>query len=180
MSADTLDGLLRSLRVRAGLSQNALARLAGVDPAYINRLERPTPPHRTMPSRRVVLAIAASVEAGRANTDRLLIAAGLCPSAMMSMPAWEPCLTELADTLADASLSEDDRAELRELLRIVAARWRQRPPSPDHGQHDASGEGQANARQPRPDVRQHVDRHGAAQRVGRHQPQQHPTANALG
>ena len=30
---------LRQARVRAGLSQNALARRAGIDPAYVNRIE---------------------------------------------------------------------------------------------------------------------------------------------
>jgi transcriptional regulator with XRE-family HTH domain len=36
---DEFAGLFQRLRERAGLSQNALARRMGVNPAYVNRLE---------------------------------------------------------------------------------------------------------------------------------------------
>ena len=36
VEAHPFGALLRSLRVRMGLSQNQLARRAGVDPAYVN------------------------------------------------------------------------------------------------------------------------------------------------
>ena len=116
--------LLRSLRVRMGYSQNHLARMAGVDPAYVNRLERAPADSTSLPSRKVVLALAESLEAGPVDVERLLVAAGLCPESIVRLGGWDQSLGDIAAVLADAHLSADDRAELRELLRIVAARWR--------------------------------------------------------
>ena len=119
--------LLRSLRVRIGLSQNQLARRAGVDPAYVNRLERAAPTSTSLPSRKVVMALADTVEAGPVDVERLLVAAGLCPESIIRLGGWDQSLGDIASVLADGRLSTDDRAELRELLRIVAARWRTSP-----------------------------------------------------
>ena len=80
--------LLRSLRVRIGLSQNQLARRAGVDPAYVNRLERAPATSTSLPSRKVVLALADSVEAGPVDLERLLVAAGLCPESIVRLGGW--------------------------------------------------------------------------------------------
>ena len=119
--------LLRSLRVRMGLSQNHLARMAGVDPAYVNRLERAPASSTSLPSRKVVLALADSLEAGPVDVERLLVAAGLCPESIVRLGGWDQSLGDIAAVLADDRLTSDDRAELRELLRIVAARWRSGP-----------------------------------------------------
>jgi transcriptional regulator with XRE-family HTH domain len=116
--------LLRTLRVRIGLSQNQLARRSGVDPAYVNRLERASPDSSSLPSRKVVLALAETVEAGPVDIERLLVAAGLCPESIVRLGGWDQSLGDIAGVLADDRLTSDDRAELRELLRIVAARWR--------------------------------------------------------
>ncbi len=40
---------------------------------------------------------------------------------------WDPTLGLVAGVLADPRLSADDRADFRELLRIVAARWSPAP-----------------------------------------------------
>ncbi len=119
--------LLRSLRVRMGFSQNHLARMAGVDPAYVNRLERASAESSSLPSRKVVMALAESLEAGPVDVERLLVAAGLCPESIVRLGGWDQSLGDIAAVLADDRLSSDDRAELRELLRIVAARWRAAP-----------------------------------------------------
>ena len=116
--------LLRSLRVRMGFSQNHLARMAGVDPAYVNRLERAPAGSTSLPSRKVVMALAESLEAGPVDVERLLVAAGLCPESIVRLGGWDQSLGDIAAVLADGNLTSDDRAELRELLRIVAARWR--------------------------------------------------------
>jgi transcriptional regulator with XRE-family HTH domain len=121
--------LLRSLRVRSGLSQNQLARRAGVDPAYVNRLERASPTSSSLPSRKVVLALADTLDVGPVDGERLLVAAGLCPESIVRLGGWDASLGDIADVLADSRLSHDDRAELRELLRIVAGRWRAGPAS---------------------------------------------------
>jgi transcriptional regulator with XRE-family HTH domain len=122
--AHPFGSLLRSLRVRIGLSQNQLARRAGVDPAYVNRLERAAATSTSLPSRKVVLALADSLEAGPVDLERLLVAAGLCPESIVRLGGWDQSLGDIASVLGDERLSSDDRAELRELLRIVAARWR--------------------------------------------------------
>jgi transcriptional regulator with XRE-family HTH domain len=116
--------LLRALRIRAGFSQNQLARRAGVDPAYVNRLERASASSSSLPSRKVVLALADSLEAGPVDVERLLVAAGLCPESIVRLGGWDQSLGDIAAVLGDDRLTSDDRAELRELLRIVAARWR--------------------------------------------------------
>ena len=115
--------LLRTYRVRAGLSQNLLARRAEIDPAYVNRLERAPHDSTNLPRRPVVLRMAAALELGSADTDRLLVACGLCPQAIARLGTWEPALGQVAQVLADARLSDDERAEFRELIRIAASRW---------------------------------------------------------
>lgn len=69
--------LLRRLRVERGLSQNELARRAGVDPAYVNRLERAGPGPNI--GRQIVLSLAEALEMSYAERDRLLFVAGLAP-----------------------------------------------------------------------------------------------------
>src|SRR3954452_6487600 len=127
--AHPFGSLLRPLRVRIALSQNQLARRAGVDPAYVNRLERAPATSSSLPSRKVVLALAESGEAGPVDIERRLVAAGLCPESIVRLGGWEQSLGDIAAVLGDDRLSSDDRAELRELLRIVAARWRSGPES---------------------------------------------------
>jgi transcriptional regulator with XRE-family HTH domain len=63
----------------AGLSQNRLARLAAVDPAYVNRLVH----HRQAPpSRAVALRFAGALDLDQIATDELLISAGHCPASI--------------------------------------------------------------------------------------------------
>ncbi len=115
--------LLRSFRIRAGLSQNLLARRAEIDPAYVNRLERADQNSTNLPRRPVVLRMATALGLGPADADRLLVACGLCPQAITRLGTWEPALGHVAGVLADTTLSDDDRAEFRELIRIAASRW---------------------------------------------------------
>src|SRR5262245_42308536 len=105
--------LLRSLRVRIGLSQNQLARRAGVDPAYVNRLERAQATSTSLPSRKVVLALADSVEAGPVDVERLLVAAGLCPEAIVRLGGWDKSPGDIAAVLADTRLAPAIRARPR-------------------------------------------------------------------
>lgn len=77
VTGETFGQMLRRLRIEAGLSQNQLARLAGCDPAYVNRLE---PGSQPPPKRPVVLALAQVLELTPGRTDRLLYAAGLAPA----------------------------------------------------------------------------------------------------
>lgn len=94
--------LLRAYRVRCGLSQNALARRSGCDPAYVNRLERATTETTATPSRPIVLRFWETlVEASAASrqpistTDReqLLVTAGLCPETILAAGDWVTFVT---------------------------------------------------------------------------------------
>ena len=78
MTAETFATALRRLRIERGLSQNALAKLAGIDPAYINRLERVGAVSGTI-GRPIVLALATALDLSNVERDQLLYAAGLAP-----------------------------------------------------------------------------------------------------
>ena len=114
---------VRELRLEAGLSLNELARRAGVDPAYIHRIESRTIERAPAPRRGVVLAIAAALDLDALGSDTLLARAGYLPQALIEIGGWDATLALVAERLADSSLSGQARAELRELLRLIAARW---------------------------------------------------------
>jgi transcriptional regulator with XRE-family HTH domain len=114
---------VRDLRLKAGLSLNELARRAGVDPAYIHRIEARRREHAPAPRRGVVLAIAAALDLDPVGSDTLLAQAGYLPQALVDVGGWDPTLAQVAERLADTSLSGPARAELRELLRLIAHRW---------------------------------------------------------
>jgi transcriptional regulator with XRE-family HTH domain len=84
--------LLRQLRLRAGLSQNRLARQAAIDPAYVYRIEKGGCPP---PSRQVVLRLWAALAAAPDDRERLLVAAGYCPEAIMVAGGWDPFIRTL-------------------------------------------------------------------------------------
>lgn len=106
-TAPALGPMLAAYRRRCGLSQNQLARAAGVDPAYINRLERDTDGVKGMPSRRVVLSIwealvdfsrfihEAPGPIGPLDRDRLLSAAGLIPQIVLEAGGWDAYTTRI-------------------------------------------------------------------------------------
>lgn len=66
--------LLRGYRTALGLSQNAVARAARMDPAYINRLEHGR--QAGQPTRKALYRIAQALRLNPAETDRLLHAGG--------------------------------------------------------------------------------------------------------
>jgi transcriptional regulator with XRE-family HTH domain len=143
---------VKALRQTAGLSLNELARRAGVDPAYIHRIEarvsRPAPGGQgklagghavtadvhgvgapatkrpPLPRRGVVIAIAAALGSDSRQTDELLAVSGHAPAALLALGGWDPTLASVAELLADPRLDGPARAEFREVVRILARRWR--------------------------------------------------------
>ena len=114
---------VRTLRQQAGLSLNELARRAGVDPAYIHRIEargRQRPP---LPRRGVVVAIAAALGSDARRTDQLLALAGHAPATLLELGGWDQTLASVAELLADPKLSGPAKAEFREIVRLLARRW---------------------------------------------------------
>src|SRR4051812_26390346 len=102
---------VRRLREQAGLSLNELARRAGVDPAYIHRIEaRGAPQRPPLPRRAVVLSIGAALGCTSAQTDQLLALAGHTPAVLLELGGWDQTLAAVATILADPSLSGPAKA----------------------------------------------------------------------
>jgi transcriptional regulator with XRE-family HTH domain len=114
---------VRQRRQTAGLSLNELARRAGVDPAYIHRIEARGAQRPPLPRRAVVLAIAAALGCGPGQTDQLLALAGHTPAALLELGGWDQTLATVAALLLDTSLSGTAKAEFREMVRLLARRW---------------------------------------------------------
>jgi transcriptional regulator with XRE-family HTH domain len=120
---------VHALRLQASLSLNELARRAGVDPAYIHRIEARRAQRPTLPRRGVVLSIAAALGSDPRQTDQLLALAGHTPVALLELGGWDATLASVAEVLADASLSGPARAEFREMVRLLARRWARPEPT---------------------------------------------------
>jgi transcriptional regulator with XRE-family HTH domain len=121
---------VHALRLAAGLSLNELARRAGVDPAYIHRIESQRGTQRPpLPRRPVVGAIAQALGSGARQTDQLLALAGHTPIALLELGGWDQTLASVAELLADPSLSGPAKAEFREVVRILAGRWARAEPA---------------------------------------------------
>jgi transcriptional regulator with XRE-family HTH domain len=114
---------VRALRVHAGISLNELARRAGVDPAYIHRIEARSAERTPVPRRGVVVAIARGLGADPRQTDQLLALAGHVPAALQELGGWDNTLASVAELLSDPSLSGSAKAEFREVVRVLARRW---------------------------------------------------------
>jgi len=114
---------VRTLRLQAGISLNELARRAGIDPAYVHRMESPRAQRPPLPRRAVVVAIAAALGSTQRQTDQLLALAGHAPAALLDLGGWDQTLASVAELLADPGLSGPAKAEFREMVRLLARRW---------------------------------------------------------
>ncbi|MBX5492735.1 MAG: helix-turn-helix domain-containing protein [Chloroflexi bacterium] len=113
--------LLRQFREQRGLSQNALARRMGVNPAYVNRLEHGG---RGASNRALIERAAVALELSAAERDALLSAAGHLPQALQEVGPTDPTLQLVADLLADPAVSAADKALFRAHVRLAALPWR--------------------------------------------------------
>jgi transcriptional regulator with XRE-family HTH domain len=115
---------VHALRVGAGISLNELARRAGIDPAYVHRIEARGAQRPPLPRRAVVLALAAALVGSDARqSDQLLALAGHAPAALLELGGWDNTLASVAELLADPALSGPAKAEFREVVRILSRRW---------------------------------------------------------
>ena len=114
---------VRALRTEAGISLNELARRAGVDPAYVHRIEARGAQRPPLPRRPVVQALAAGLGCDARQTDQLLALAGHVPAALVALGGWDASLASVAEVLTDPSLSHAAKVEFREVLRLLARRW---------------------------------------------------------
>lgn len=116
---DGFGSLLRSFRERAGLSQSALARRAGLDPSFVNRLES----GQRSAERAVAEKLVEALALGPPDADALLAAGGYLPSSLSRLWLRDPTLRTIAQILTDDRLSEADRDDFRRVIALLAKRW---------------------------------------------------------
>jgi transcriptional regulator with XRE-family HTH domain len=102
--------LLTKLREARGWSQGRLAQQAGIDPSSVSRFEAGT----RAPERDTVYRLADALVLPIIDRDRLLTAAGFRSAALD-----DPLISEMAMLLADPTLPEPARTELRTVLRMA-------------------------------------------------------------
>ena len=111
---------LRCAREKRGLSQNALAKAAGLDASYIHRLERGD---REAPRRDTVMQLAAALALRKDEVDTLLVAAGQFTEAVYSLGPADRTLCTVADALGNPALTESRRHMLRMCVEAICAGW---------------------------------------------------------
>jgi hypothetical protein len=67
--------------------------------------------------------MALALKLDESQTDELYYTAGRCPPSFDRLAVWEPVLGSLARRLADQTLAEEDRRELRVVLGAIGRRW---------------------------------------------------------
>ena len=117
--AVTFSDLLAGFRQRAGLAQTDLARRAGVNASYINRLES----GERLPMPEVALALASGLVLTVEETDRLLWSAGHLPPSLRALVGGERTILAVARVLSDQRLSPAARAEFEACVEAMARRW---------------------------------------------------------
>jgi len=103
LAALAFGATVHALRLQAGISLNELARRAGVDPAYVHRMEARGAHRPPLPRRPVVLALAAAFGSDARQADQLLALAGHAPAALLELGGWDQTLASVAELLADPS-----------------------------------------------------------------------------
>lgn len=118
--ATTFGELLSCLRLAAGVSQNALGRVAGVHASYINRLERG---ERTTPTREVIFALARALSATAAERDRLLWRTGYLPQRLQRLGVNDLTVVAVLDLLADERLPLVAKDGVRSCIEAMSTFW---------------------------------------------------------
>ena len=111
---------LRRFRFRAGLSQNALAKIVGINASYINRLESG---ERETPTREVAAALGRSLHLGLEDTDRLMFTAGHVPPSLQKLGPADSTIAAVTRLLTNDRISPEARADFRAIVETIAIRW---------------------------------------------------------
>ena len=107
---------LKAYREHAGMTQNSLARAAGVNPAFINRLESG---ERAPSNRELLERICDAMGLDTAARDDLLGSAGHLPDVYARVTPADPTLMRVAGVLADGEVSEDDKQAFRTVVEML-------------------------------------------------------------
>lgn len=117
---ESFGAVLRRFRLRAGLSQNALGKMAGVNTSYCNRLESGV---RETPTREVAHALARALALSAEEVDRLLFSAGHVPPSLQKLGPADPTIAAVTRLLTNDRLSPEARADFRAVVETIAVRW---------------------------------------------------------
>ena len=102
--------LVKKLRQERGMTQRALARAISLNPTLVNRSESgdraPSGPDE-------IAAIARALTLTHAQFDELLASAGYWPAAFVAVGPADRTMYAVASVLADPSLSDEVRQQLR-------------------------------------------------------------------
>lgn len=116
---------LRWLCHRVGMTQEALSVLSGFDRSYVSRLVAGT----RCPSRRTVLRLADALELCPQERDVLLMDAGYMPLDIRSLIDSEPVIGELVALLEDRMVTDEVRADVRNMVSTIVRQARRVPPA---------------------------------------------------
>ena len=119
-TTDDFAATLRHYRARAGLSQNALAKVVSLNASYINRLESG---EREAPTRQVALALARALALLPEELDRLLSSGGYLPPSLQKLGPADSTIAAVTRLLTDDTYSPEARADFRACVEVMAARW---------------------------------------------------------
>ncbi|HAP90280.1 MAG TPA: hypothetical protein DCR15_11280 [Arthrobacter bacterium] len=111
---------MRRFRLRAGVSQNALAKIVGINASYINRLENG---EREAPTRDVAQALAQALRLSAEEVDRLLFSAGHVPPSLQKLGPADSTIGAVTRLLTNDRLSPEARADFRAIVETMAIRW---------------------------------------------------------
>lgn len=122
--SDNFSSKLKHYRIRGGMSQNALAKAVGINPSYINKIEKGG---RDAPKRDVILAISRVLQLKDYERDELLLSANYSPELADIVDLADPTLRIMAEILDDEGRDIDDSIEqLTRLLRQRREKGRQK------------------------------------------------------
>lgn len=116
---------LKRFRLRAGLSQNALAKIVGINSSYLNRLESG---EREAPTREVVTALARSLALTTEETDRLYASTGQLPPSLQKLGPADSTIAAVTRLLTNDRLTPESRADFRAIVETMAIRWQPMAP----------------------------------------------------
>lgn len=121
MEITAFGAALRRYREERGLSQNALAKKAGVNVGSVNRLESGD---RSPGGPEMVLTLAQALDLPPMERDLLLAAAGQLPASITAAVLADPAFLVAAEILGDQRIPADERADFRAQIILAARRWR--------------------------------------------------------
>lgn len=111
---------LQTYRLRAGLSQNALAHKCALNSSYINRLESG---EREYPSEQAALAIADALHLSISDTTVLLLRASIAPAWLREMDEMVGLVALMGKVMDHPQMRLHDSGQLVGVMTAIVRMW---------------------------------------------------------